>query len=292
MLNNNEILIYVISSVPVDKVAYNNHFTRHEAKVSNVIVIPARFGSTRLPGKPLVQIKGKSLLHRVWSIAKAIKRVDAVYIATDDKRISDHAQSFGAEVIMTPVDCLNGTERVFAAIETLNPLPEIILNLQGDAVLTPPWAIQALLDKMVEDKSIGLATTAAQMDMEQYARMQSSKSNGRVGGTTVVFDKNKNALYFSKTMIPFLRDKTIQPLPVYRHIGLYVFRYPMLKQYLSLSPSPLEITEGLEQLRALENGIPIKVVTVDYQGRTHWAVDSQDDVTIVEKIISEEGELV
>jgi 3-deoxy-manno-octulosonate cytidylyltransferase (CMP-KDO synthetase) len=260
--------------------------------MSAIIVIPARYGSTRLPGKPLALIKDKSLLNRTWSIAKAIKHVDEVYVATDDSRIEEHAHSFGAKVIMTPESCMNGTERVLAAADTLSPRPDIILNLQGDAVLTPPWAIQALLDKMISDPTIGLATTATQMNIDQYNKMLESKMNGLVGGTTVVFDRNNDAMYFSKSMIPYLRDKTVKPLPVYRHIGLYVYRYTVLKKYLKLHPSPLEMTEGLEQLRALENGIPIKIVTVDYKGRTHWAVDSQEDIDIVEKIIDKEGELV
>ncbi len=260
--------------------------------MSAIIVIPARFGSSRLPGKPLALIKGKSLIYRVWSIAKAVKNVDEVYIATDDEKIREHVKTFGAKVIMTPVDCKNGTERAFVAANALNPRPDIILNLQGDAVLTPPWVIQALLDKMIKDPSIGFATTATQMNAEQYKKIVLSKKDGAVGGTTVVFDKNDNALYFSKSLIPFLREKTGASLPIYRHIGLYVYRYPVLKQYLDLEPTPLEITEGLEQLRALENGIPIKVVKVDYKGRTHWAVDTQEDIDVAEKIIAEEGELL
>lgn len=257
-----------------------------------IIVIPARFGSTRLPGKPLASINGKSLIYRTWSIAKTIEHVDEVFVATDDERIMAHAHGFGAKVIMTPVGCRNGTERAFAAANTLSPRPEIILNLQGDAVLTPPWTIQALLDTMLNDSSIGLATTATQMNLEQYHQMLDAKKNHCVGGTTVVFDKNHNALYFSKNMIPFLRKTDVTPLPLFRHIGLYIYRYNILKQYLSMAPTPLEITEGLEQLRALENGIPIKIVTVDYKGRTHWAIDSQEDIEIAEKIIREEGELL
>jgi len=257
-----------------------------------IIVIPARFGSTRLPGKPLALIHGKSLLYRMWSIAKTVKRVEGVYIATDDLRIQEHAEGFGAQVIMTPEQCLNGTERVFAACHGLEYLPDIVLNLQGDAVLTPPWVIQTLLDKVLEDENIGLATTAVQMTEQQYQAMQTSKRNGKVGGTTVVFDKNNNALYFSKSLIPFIRDKNDPHFPMYRHIGLYCYRYPTLKTYLNLAPTPLEKIEGLEQLRALENGIPIKIVKVDYEGRTHWAIDSQDDIDVVENIIANEGELL
>lgn len=256
------------------------------------IVIPARFGSTRFPGKPLALISGKSLLYRTWSIAKAIKNVDEVYIATDDVRIKEHAINFGAQVIMTSAHCENGTVRAFEAINQCTSPPDIILNLQGDAILTPPWVIQPLLDVMLADPNIELATPATQMSIEQYHKMFTAKCSGTVGGTTVVFDKNNNALYFSKSMIPFVRDKTLKPLPIYRHIGLYAYRYATLKKYLELEPSPLELVEGLEQLRALENGIKIKVVVVDYKNRTHWAVDSPEDVVIVEKIISEEGELI
>jgi 3-deoxy-manno-octulosonate cytidylyltransferase (CMP-KDO synthetase) len=256
--------------------------------MKTVIVVPARFGSTRLPGKPLALIAGKSLLQRTWSIAKAVQNVDAVYVATDDERVADHARSFGADVKMTPVECENGTERTLAAVK--NDKPDIILNLQGDAPLTPPWIIQALLDAMQTDASIQLATPAAPITIEQYKKMQDLKAQGIVGGTMVTFDKNYNALYFSKGLIPFLRN-TNTPPPLYKHIGLYCYRYPLLEKYLTLEPTPLEIVEGLEQLRVLENGIPIKIVPVDYRGRTAWSVDSPEDIPIVEKILAEEGEL-
>jgi 3-deoxy-manno-octulosonate cytidylyltransferase (CMP-KDO synthetase) len=261
--------------------------------MSTIIVIPARYGSTRLPGKPLALIAGKSLLHRMWSIAMAVQQVDGVYIATDDERIKAHAESFGAEVIMTPVDIPNGTERAYYAATTLRQKPDIILNLQGDAVLTPPWVIQALIDYMQANPTVQFATTAVRMTPEQYQQMRQSKQNGAVGGTTVVFDKQANALYFSKSIIPFLRQLPQNGLlPVFRHIGLYVYRYATLQQYLALPPSELENIEGLEQLRALEHGIPIKVVQVDYRGRSHCAIDSQADIDYVESIIAKEGELL
>jgi len=260
--------------------------------MSAIIVIPARYGSTRLPGKPLAQIAGKSLLERTWSIAKAVQHIDGVYIATDDERIKHHAEGFGAEVIMTPVDLPNGTERVFHAVSTLSWTPDIILNLQGDAVLTPPWVIQTLMDRMLADATIGFATTAMRLSVEQYQQMVRSKQSGAVGGTTVVFDKQDNALYFSKSLIPFMRQVPCDPLPVFRHIGLYVYRHDVLKQYLALPPTELELIEGLEQLRALEHGIPIKVVQVDYRGRSHCAVDSQADIDYVEQLIAKEGELL
>jgi 3-deoxy-manno-octulosonate cytidylyltransferase (CMP-KDO synthetase) len=260
--------------------------------MKSIIIIPARFGSTRFPGKPLALIHGKSLLHRVWSIAKAVTNIQEVYITTDDARIEQHAIKFGAQVIITPSSCENGTVRVHEAAKSLNPLPDIIINLQGDAVLTPPWVIQALLEAITQNQNIGLATLATKISIQNYHEMRIAKNGGVVGGTMVVFDKNHNALYFSKSMIPFLRNISNDNLPLYRHIGLYGYRHYSLEKYIELQPTPLEQLEGLEQLRALENGTPIHVVEVDYRGRTHCAIDSPEDVKIVENIISKEGELI
>ncbi len=261
--------------------------------MKTIIVIPSRYGSTRLPGKPLAMIAGKTLLQRIWSIAMAVQHVDGVYIATDDERIKAHAESFGAQVIMTPVDIPNGTERVFHAAATLEYTPDIILNLQGDAVLTPPWVIQALIDYMHADPTVGFATTAVRMSAAHYQQMCQAKRDGAVGGTTVVFDQYDNAMYFSKSVIPFMRQiPNTGLLPVFRHIGLYVYRYATLEHYLALPATELEQVEGLEQLRALEQGIPIKVVQVDYRGRSHCAIDSQADIDYVEEVIAKEGELL
>ena len=260
-----------------------------------IIIIPARFGSSRFIGKPLALINNKSLLQRVWSIAKAVNNIQGVYITTDDVRIAEHAREFGAQVIMTPSSCENGTVRVYEAAKNRKILPntpDIIINLQGDAVLTPPWVIQTLVDTMLIDQNIGLATLATKISTQQYNEMRGAKNNGAVGGTMVVFANNHNALYFSKSMIPFLRNINSENLPIYRHIGLYGYRYPILEQYIALTPTPLEQLEGLEQLRALEHGIPIRVVEVDYRGRTHCAIDSPGDVAIVENIIAKEGELI
>jgi 3-deoxy-manno-octulosonate cytidylyltransferase (CMP-KDO synthetase) len=257
----------------------------------NVIVIPARYNSSRFPGKPLELINGKSLIERVWYIAKSVQGIDEVYIATDDARIESHAVDFSAKVIMTE-DCENGTERVFRSIDALPTKPEVIFNLQGDAVLTPPWVIQSLVDTMVHNPHVEMATPATRITRIEYSVMQESKLKGEVGGTMVVCDKMHNALYFSKSMIPYLRQASSNPLPLYRHVGLYAYRYAALKKYIGLESTPLEKLEGLEQLRALENGIPIRVVFVDYRGRTHASIDSLHDVKRVEVMIKKEGELV
>jgi 3-deoxy-manno-octulosonate cytidylyltransferase (CMP-KDO synthetase) len=262
-----------------------------------VIVIPARYGSTRFPGKPLVRISGKSMLERTWQIARSVKNAEHVFIATDDKRIAEHATQFGAKVQLTSAKCQNGSERVLEALHLLAIKPSIVVNFQGDAVLTPPNVIEALIAAMKEENTIGIATLAARLTYQQYKEFLTLKAQGAAGGTLVTFDGNGRALYFSKSIIPHIRNaadyqNNASNLPVFRHIGLYGYRLEALSQYVSLPPTPLETAEGLEQLRALENGVPIKVVVVDYEGRTHWSVDSPEDAHMVEAIIAREGELV
>jgi len=257
----------------------------------NVIIIPARYQSTRFPGKPLALIKGHSLIYRVWSIAKTIKGVDEVYIATDHVDIQNHALGFGAKVLMTE-NCHNGTERCFAALSLLPDKPKIVLNLQGDAVLTPPWVIQALINAMIADDQLEITTPAALISRKSYSLMKKAKLKGEVGGTMVVCDKDLNAMYFSKSMIPYLRNTQMESPPLYRHIGLYAYRYSALEKYIATPPTPLEKLEGLESLRILENGKPIRVILVDYKGHTHASVDSPEDIIRVEKLIEAEGELV
>lgn len=254
--------------------------------MKSAIVIPARWGSSRFVGKPLHPIKGISLLERTWRIA-SMAGAELVLIATDDARIEKHAQGFGALTVRTSESCENGTERVFQALNNYGVKPHVILNLQGDAVLTPPWVLSELLAAM---QNVPMATPATRLTLEQYQELAAKKASGIVGGTLVVFDKKFNALYFSKAPIPYVR-KAGPESPLYRHIGLYAYTYETLQEYLSLPVSALEKTEGLEQLRALENCIPIKIVVVDYRGRTHWSVDSPEDVARVEEIIANEGEL-
>ncbi len=262
--------------------------------MKSIIVIPARYGSSRFPGKPLAPISGMAMIERTWRIAKQAS-ADQVIITTDDLRIEAAAKKFGAEVVRTREQCANGTERVFEALTNIKATPDVVLNLQGDAVLTPPWILDNIIDAMRADSSVQIATPASKMTMPQFQDLIGQKAHGIVGGTLVVFDKKFNALYFSKSPIPFIRPDVISDpdadVPVYRHIGLYGYRYSALKKYLSLPPGMLEKVEGLEQLRALENGVPIRVVLVDYQGRTHWSVDSPDDIGRVEKIIAAQGEL-
>ena len=257
-----------------------------------VVVIPSRYGSTRFPGKPLAQIRGRSLLQRVWSIAQSVGNVSGIYVATDDARIADHAAQFGANVVMTPAECRNGTERVLAAVRTLKARPDAVVNLQGDAALTPPWVLQALVDTLRADPGVQMVTPAVQCTAAQVREMEESKRTNPDSGTLVAFDRKGDALYFSKSLIPHLRARDQDPPPVFHHIGIYGYRLETLERYCALPEGPLERAEQLEQLRALENGIPIRIVMVDYRDRSHWSVDSPQDVAKVEDIIAREGELI
>jgi len=261
--------------------------------METVVVIPARFSSSRFPGKPLAIVAGKSLISRVWHLARAVPGVSSVYVATDSEEIAAHVVAFGGDAVMTSPGCRNGSERVWEAVQGLSNPPSVVVNLQGDAVLMPPWVIESLVHEMQSDASVQIATPATRLTKPQYEAMASMKSQGIVSGTTVTFSAKRNALYFSKGIIPFVREwPKSGEVPIYQHIGVYAYRLAALGQYVQLPMGPLEAVEQLEQLRALEHGMPIRVVDVSLKGRTMWSVDNPEDVTRVEQIISAEGELV
>jgi 3-deoxy-manno-octulosonate cytidylyltransferase (CMP-KDO synthetase) len=261
--------------------------------MDSIIVIPARFASSRFPGKPLTMVAGKSLISRVWDIAKAVPGVDAVFVATDSEEIAEHVLAWGGDVLMTSASCRNGSERVWEAVAGLFSPPRVVVNLQGDAVLMPPWVIEALVLEMQRDPSVSIATPATRLTKEQYDSMLAMKGQGIVSGTTVTFSTTRDALYFSKTVIPYVREWPKDGhSPIFQHIGVYAYTYEALKQYVGLPMGPLEYVEQLEQLRALEHGMPIRVVDVDLRGRTTWSIDNPQDVVRVEEIIRAEGELV
>ncbi len=258
--------------------------------MSAAIVIPARYASSRFPGKPLHPVAGTPMLERVWRIAKSVPQATRVVIATDDERILAAARGFDAEAIMTSPDCSNGTERVHDAVQRAAILEDIVLNLQGDALLTPPWVLETMIDEMILDLAPDIVTPAVRLDEPALEEFLAQKKSTPASGTTVVFDRKRDALYFSKAVIPYLRKEG--HAGIYRHIGLYGYRKAALARYAGLAPTPLEQTEGLEQLRALENGMAIRVAIVDYRGRTHWSIDAPADVAIAERIIEREGELL
>ena len=257
------------------------------------IVIPARYASTRYPGKPLVELRGasgagRSLIRRSWDAAMAVKGVDRVVVATDDARIADAATGFGAEVAMTPTSCRNGTERCAVVAEGLGA-GDIVVNLQGDAPLTPPWFIEALVAELTADETRQVVTPVLRCDAAALDGFLEDRRNGRVGGTTAVFDRAGRAMYFSKEVLPYT-GRPLGPdeeIPVFHHVGVYAYRPAALSAYAGWEPGPLETWEGLEQLRFMENGTPVHCVEVEAQGRAFWELNNPSDVERIEAILSE-----
>lgn len=259
--------------------------------MKTVIFIPARYASTRYPAKPLAMLRQpdgteKSLIRMSWEAACAIRGVDAVYVATDDDRIADAARAFGAEVVMTDPACENGTARCADAVKNAGVAADLIVNFQGDAPLTPPWFVEALIDAMKADKGIGMATPVLRCDRDTYDAFKQDRAQGRVGGTTAVFDAAMNALYFSKEVLPFIDPgKLPDPIPVFHHVGVYAYRPEALATYMATPVSQIETLEGLEQLRFLHAGIPVRCVEVEARGRVFWELNNPTDVPRIEKAL-------
>jgi len=259
-----------------------------------VIIIPARFSSVRYPGKPLVKLSignglQKSLIQLSWEAASRIKNVDEVFVATDDKRIQVEAESFGASVVMTSKKCKNGTERCAEVLKNINFVSDIVVNFQGDAPLTPEWFVEDLIRTFEKDPNTQMATPVLRLDESSLKEFRIDRKSGRVGGTTVVFDKNHNALYFSKELIPFFNEKHIKQREkpsVFHHVGVYAYKPETLFNYFSWKESNLEALEGLEQLRFLENACSIKCVLVDSRGKTFWELNNPEDVVRIEEVIN------
>ncbi|MDB6177101.1 3-deoxy-manno-octulosonate cytidylyltransferase [Paracoccus sp. Z330] len=264
--------------------------------MSVVIIIPARHASSRYPGKPLVDLKGasgepRSLIRRSWDAAVAVTGVDRVVVATDDERIRDHASGFGAEVVMTSTECRNGTERCAEAIANLGISPEIVVNLQGDAPLTPAWFVEDLIAGLRADSQAGVATPVLRCSGKMRADLIADRMAGRVGGTTAVFGAENQALYFSKEVVPYAAGDfgDDQDSPVFHHVGVYAYRPEALASYNEWGEGPLERLEGLEQLRFLERGQRILCVQVESRGRQFWELNNPEDVPRLETMMKEMG---
>lgn len=264
--------------------------------MSVVIVIPARFASTRYPGKPLVELRGaggeaKSLIRRSWEAATAVQGAARVIVATDDNRIADHAAGFGAEVAMTSPDCRNGTERCAEVLAGLPEMPEMIVNLQGDAPLTPAWFVEDLVAGLRASPEAEVATPVLNCSGAMRAELLADRAAGRVGGTTAVFGVDGRALYFSKEVIPFVPQDVAPdaPSPVFHHVGVYAYRPSALAAYASWPEGRLERLEGLEQLRFLEHGRAVLCVEVQARNREFWELNNPEDVSRIEAMMRRMG---
>jgi 3-deoxy-manno-octulosonate cytidylyltransferase (CMP-KDO synthetase) len=260
------------------------------------VIIPARFKSSRYPAKPLALLRGatgvaKPLIQRSWECARTIAEADRIWIATDDDRIAEAVRGFGGRVVMTSETCANGTERCADAIATLGIEPDIVVNLQGDAPLTPAHLVTGLIDALAASPDVAMTTPAVRCAQSTYAHLVEDQRHGRVGGTTVVFGSDRRALYFSKRVIPHLPAEAAARdfPPVHLHLGVYAYRPEALRRYVALGMSELEQLEGLEQLRFLAGGIPVGVVPFEPIGWDAIELNNPTDIGPIEAILRSRG---
>ena len=227
-------------------------------------VIPARFGSTRFPGKPLINILGKPMIQRVYEQAKKSKLLSRVIVATDNEKIYNALKKFGGEVVMTSRKHKSGTDRIEEALNKINA--EIVVNIQGDEPFINPMNIDKAVEPLIKDKNINVSTLAI--------KIRNIKEISNPNVVKVIFDKDDNAIYFSRNPIPYNRDG-ISSINYYKHIGLYVYRREFLKKLAKMKPIGLETAEKLEQLRIIENGFKIKVIITEIDSHS---VDTKKDL--------------
>lgn len=263
---------------------------------SFAIFIPARYASTRYPGKPLVHLRGatgeaKTLIRRSWECANAVEGCSGVWVATDDERIADEVQGFGGNVVMTDTRCANGTERCADAIARLGDVAEVIVNLQGDAPLSPTHVVHEMVSGLAREPDLSMTTPAVRCSRSTYAHLADDAAQGRVGGTTVVGSSTNRALYFSKRLIPYLPQAAAEQdyPPISLHLGLYAYRPAALRRYKAAPVSRLEKLEGLEQLRFLDLGLAVGLVHLDPLGWDAIELNNPSDVPVMERILAERG---
>lgn len=261
------------------------------------IIIPARYGSTRFEGKPLALINGKAMIDHTADLAmmaaEGYKDV-SVIIATDDPRIESHCKAQGREVLMTSDTCKTGSDRVLEASVKLTNQPDIVINLQGDAPLTPVSALKQVIREFSVNPEAKVVTPVQQLSWNDLDKLRRNKQSTPFTGTTAVLGKNNRALWFSKNILPAMRKEEKYRhggalSPVYQHIGLYGYRFDILKKFVNLPEGQYEELEGLEQLRFLENDIPIHCVEVDANEIIHSGIDSPEDIARAESLLRSRG---
>lgn len=266
------------------------------------ISIPARYGSTRFPGKPLAEIDGQSMLSRVVELARSVTegRPDVdIFVSTEDERIAKHCKEIGAECVLTSDDCQSGSDRALAAIRKReddgHDEPDFVINLQGDAPLTPPSVLKAMVEGFDEHPFAEVITPVHKLSWKDLDRLREAKKTTPFSGTTAIVSNEGHALWFSKNIIPairkeaHLREKTATS-PIYQHMGLYGFRLPFLKSFCAAMPGIYEEIEGLEQLRMLENGITITAIEVEIEaGAIQSGIDTPEDLARAEAFLKAQG---
>jgi len=247
--------------------------SREKEKSHIIGIIPARWASSRFPGKPLHPLLGKPLLQHVFERATLCTELDELVIATDDDRIAALCERIGAKVIQTRSDHPSGTDRIAEAAEKCEAATHVI-NIQGDEPLLEPELVDTLARELRNNCDIPMITAGSSLDNPELIADPNI--------VKLVIDRNQNALYFSRSPIPFRRSDT-PSLPTYRHLGIYGYQVDFLKHFITLPPSSLEIAEGLEQLRALENGATIRVNLTEHEA---IGLDSPDQIPLIESLLA------
>jgi 3-deoxy-manno-octulosonate cytidylyltransferase (CMP-KDO synthetase) len=263
--------------------------------MNSVILIPARYASSRYPGKPLVELKGatgvaKPLIQRSVEAARRVQGVSGVFVVTDDERIAEACAPAQVGVIMTSPECRNGTERCAEALAQLHE-PDLVINVQGDALLTPARFVEALIERTESDTDALVATPAIRLRRKELEAIRQEEAAGRVGGTSVVTDSAGRALYFSKRLIPYLPLSAMESelTPMKLHVGVYAYRPRALELYRDTPVSELETLEGLEQLRFLVAGVPMAVVEVEPPPFALRELNNPEDVAPIEEALAAAG---
>lgn len=265
--------------------------------MKTLIVVPARYASTRLPGKPLALIAGRTMVARVAGLARraAAQLTQADYVvATDDTRILEHCRDGGIPVVMTDPALPSGSDRALAAVDGLGASPEFVVNLQGDAPFTPAAHVVAIVDALAASGT-DAATPFIRLSWEALDRLRAHKLETPFSGTTLVTDPAGRAIWFSKIILPAMRKEAelrkLSPLsPVCQHIGLYGFRLEALQRYCALPESRYERLEGLEQLRLIENGMSVQAVEVQPGAIAMPGIDTPEDIKLAERLVAEHGD--
>ncbi|MEI6489581.1 MAG: 3-deoxy-manno-octulosonate cytidylyltransferase [Bacteroidota bacterium] len=240
-------------------------------------IIPSRFASTRFPGKPLIDIGGKTMIQRVYEQACKSKSLSKVVVATDDINIEQHVKSFGGNVVMTSDQHQSGTDRCFEAITKVSSTADVVINIQGDEPFIHPEQIDLVASCFTNPK-VQIATL-----VKKLTEMDDLVSNTIM---KVIMNKNKEAIYFSRQAIPYIRGKEqndwLNHFTYYKHIGIYAYTVSTLREITSLEQSSLELAESLEQLRWIENGYKIKIEVTDFES---VSVDAPEDLKKLQKYL-------
>lgn len=265
------------------------------------VIIPARYSSTRLPGKPLAIIGGKTMLERVCAIAREAVRDEQnaqVLVTTEDTRIQDEAKRIGVHCVLTPASAPTGSDRVLMALRQLDEWPDFVVNLQADRPFMPPEIVRTMIREFQKNNRLEVVTPVHRLQWDELDRLREAKKTEPFSGTTVVLDKRGKALWFSKQILPAIRNedalrKTETLSPVHQHMGLYGFRVDILEKFVDLPQTEYECCEGLEQLRMLGNGISVQTVPVDIDLElAQFGIDTLEDLRRAEKLLQDRNSRV